>query len=206
MDKVSGFWEYEIKAETLILGEKVKGGIFRPCCKTLRWSTITLALRRLFGNNLHATGIIDKYNVYYFTYSPQDKVREVSKIPLQVELLTNVVGRIYIVETENTSIELPKQFNLQLGALISKGFGDSQLKLKRKIPLDSVEIKKGVLATRLPEKYKDLFLIKKIMMPVYGYLFEPVSETSGKYIKSLFEGSEVVGPKFLLKGEDENEH
>jgi len=199
MDKVSGFWEYEIKAETLILGEKVKGGIFRPCCKTLRWSTITLALRRLFGNNLHATGIIDKYNVYYFTYSPQDKVREVSKIPLQVELLTNVVGRIYIVETENTSIELPKQFNLQLGALISKGFGDSQLKLKRKIPLDSVEIKKGVLATRLPEKYKDLFLIKKIMMPVYGYLFEPVSETSGKYIKSLFEGSKVVGPEFLLR-------
>ncbi|RLG16577.1 hypothetical protein DRN69_00510 [Candidatus Pacearchaeota archaeon] len=207
MNKINSFLEYEIRAETIVLGERIKGGVYRPCCKTLRWSTITSALRKLFGNdNLHAIGLIDKYNTYYFTYSPQDKVRKVSRVPIQVEVLINIVGRIYIVEMKDNPLELPQEFNLQLGALISKGFGNSQLKLKRKISSDDVKIKKGTLATRIPEKCKDLFLIKKIMVPIYGYLFEPISETSGKYIKSLFEGSEVVGSEFLLKKDEKNEY
>jgi len=61
---------------------------------------------------------------------------------------------------------------------------------------------KGILNTRIPIKYKDKFLIEERDKSVYGYLFEPTSETSGIYIKSLFEGSEVVGPKFLLRREE----
>ena len=37
------------------------------------------------------------------------------------------------------------------------------------------------------------------MKPIYGYLFEPIDENSGVYIKSLFEGSVVNAPTFLLE-------
>jgi hypothetical protein len=193
------FLEYTLESKSLILGERVKGSIFRPSCKTLRWSTITMALRKMFGfQNVHAVGVLDNYNVSYFVYSPAERITRVSKIPLQVEVLTNVVGRVYIVKENN--LDLPKEFEICLGALISKGFGRCKLKFKEEIK--NVDTYRGILLTRIPLKYLEKFLIKKIIYPVYGYLFEPTSETSGVYIKSVFEGSEVVGPKFLLKQEN----
>ncbi|RLI61796.1 MAG: hypothetical protein DRO88_12620 [Promethearchaeia archaeon] len=192
------FLEYVLESEALILGERIKGGIFRPSCKTLRWSTITMALRKMFGsNNIHAVGVFDSEpETSYFVYSPTERITKISKVPLQVEVLNNVKGKIYIVK--NNNVNFPNEFEIFLGALISKGFGKSKLKFKEKIT--NPEISKGILNIRIPVKYLDKFLIKKdIMRPVYGYLFEPTSETSGVYIKSLFEGSEIVGPKFLLR-------
>lgn len=199
------YLEYVLEAEALILGERVKGGIFRPSCKTLRWSTITMALRKLFGSNeIHAVGIIDQdhYKPSYFVYSPTERATKISKVPLQVEVLNNVKGRVYIVK--NNKIVFPEKFTIFLGALISKGFGKCNLKLERE--LNNVERTKGSLNTRIPLKYKDMFLIEEKDKSVYGYLFEPTSETSGVYIKSLFEGSEVVGPKFLLKGGEDGQY
>lgn len=189
------YLEYSFESDALILGERIKGGIFRPSSKTLRWSTITMALRKWTGKyDLHAAGILDSYESDYFIYSPIERVTKISKIPLQVEVLNDVEGKVYIVK--NDGLKLPDEFKIFLGALISKGFGKSDLKFEREIK--NPEIRKGVLNTRIPLKYKDLFSIEKIK-PVYGYLFEPIPNTmTGTYIQSLFEGSEVEGPVFLL--------
>lgn len=190
------YLEYKLESEALILGERIKGGVFRPSCKTLRWSTITMALRKLFGSNeIHAVGIFDKFKSDYFVYSPTERVTRISKIPLQTEILNDVRGRVYIIKDQRLSF--PNEFNIFLGALISKGFGKCKLKFEREIT--NIEKTKGILNTRIPIKYMNKFLIEPKNNLKYGYLFEPSSETSGIYIKSLFEGSEVVGPKFLLK-------
>ena len=192
------YLEYSLKSDVLILGERIKGGVFRPSSKNLRYSTITTALRKWTKNeNLHATGILDSYEPDYIVYSPTERFTKTNRIPLQVEVLNKVEGKVYVVKNEN--LKLPDEFQLFLGALISKGFGRCNLKFKKEI--QKSRISKGVLNTRIPLKYEKLFSIKNVMKPVYGYLFETTSDTSGIYIKSLFEGSEVVGPAFLLKGE-----
>jgi len=190
------YLEYSLKSDALILGERVKGGIFRPSCKTLRWSTITMALRKWTRReDLHAAGVLNSYKSDYFVYSPTERVTKISKIPLQAEVLNDVEGKVYIVK--NDDLELPNEFKIFLGALISKGFGKCDLQFEKEIK--NAKIDRGTLNTRIPLEYKDLFSIKNIMKPVYGYLFEPTSKTSGIYIKSLFEGSEVVGPDFLFR-------
>jgi len=157
-----------------------------------------MALRKWTENkNLHATGVLDSYESDYFVYSPMERVSKTSKIPLQVEILSNVKGKVYIVK--NDDMELPDEFEIFLGALISKGFGKCYLKFIDSIA--KVKIRKGFLNTRIPCEHLDIFSIKNVMKPVYGYLFERTSDTSGVYVKSLFEGSEVAGPVFLLKGE-----
>ncbi len=196
------FIEYALESEALILGERIKGGIFRPTAKCLRYSTISGALRSYLGSeNVHAVGVIDEYKVEYFTYSPQDKVTRKSKIPIIAEVLTNVKARVYIIENEITS-KLPKEFNLFLGGLRTKGFGLCNLSFVRRISKEDAKssIRLGYLATRIPEKVLNLFMITNVMKPVYGYLFEPTSDSSGVYVRSLFEGSLVYAPKFLLKG------
>lgn len=192
------YLEYSLRSDALILGERIKGGIFRPSSKSLRWSTITMALRKWTGKeDLHAVGVLDSYKSDYFIYSPMERVSKISKIPLQVEVLNNVKGKVYIVK--NNDLKLPNEFKIFLGALLSKGFGECYLKYGNKI--ENVKIRKGLLNTRIPCEYMDLFSIKNVMKPVYGYLFESTSDTDGVYIKSLFEGSEIAGPDFLLKGE-----
>lgn len=156
-----------------------------------------MALRKWTGNeNIQAVGVIDSCNSDYFVYSPMERFTKTSKIPIQTEFLTNVKGRVYILKTEG--LNLPNKFKIFLGALISKGFGQCELIKKREII--NAKIENGILNTRIPYKYQDVFLIDEIK-PVYGYLFEPTSKTTGFYIKSLFEGSEVKGPTFLLGGQ-----
>lgn len=190
------YLEYTLKSDSLILGERIKGGIFRPSSKTLRWSTITMALRKWTGNEkLHAVGVLDSYESNYFVYSPTERFTKISKIPLQVEVLNNVEGRVYIVKNDN--LRLPHEFKIFLGALISKGYGKCELSCNNEIT--EVEIAQGILNTRIPCEYKEKFSIEKIIKPVYGYLFNPIPNTmTGNYIKSLFEGSKVEGPVFLL--------
>ena len=194
------YLQYALESEALILGERMKGGVFRPSCKTLRWSTITMALRKFFGSkDIHAVGIFEpEPETSYFVYSPAERATGISRIPLQVEVLNDVKGKVYIVK--NDEVNFPEEFEIFLGALISKGFGRCNLEYEGEI--NNIERTEGILNTRIPIKYKDKFLIEERDKSVYGYLFEPTSETSGIYIKSLFEGSEVVGPKFLLRREE----
>lgn len=205
------FIEFDLSSNALCMGERTKGGLFRPCTKTIhnnqiggpiRYSQISGALRKKFGPEIHAAGYLVEGNgwnkVEYLIYSPRDKARAVSKVPLQIEFLTNVHGKVYILENDFTA-NLPQKFEIHMGALISKGFGLCKLKRYR----DGIEDKPitlGILRTRIPLNRLNIFGIKEenIRRPVYGYLFEPTSPTSGVYVLSLFEGSEVVAPEFLI--------
>jgi len=194
------FIEFDLYSDTLCMGERIKGGLFRPCAKTIRYSQISGALRKKFGaKEIHAAGYLVEGNGYnkidYLIYSPRDKARAVSKVPLQVEFLTNVYGKVYALENDYTA-NLPQKFEILMGALISKGFGLCRLNKHKTIEVGSA--KPGLLRTRIPLDKQETFGIKNILKPVYGYLFEPTSPTSGIYVLSLFEGSEVVAPEFLV--------
>lgn len=205
------FIEYALTSQALCMGERIKAGIFRPCARTIRYSQITGALRKKFGlPDLHAVGYLvgdDDCNIAdHFIYSPRDRASDISKVPLQAEYLTNVNGRVYIVENEPAKT-LPEEFTITMGALLSKGFGLCNMK-KLRLLEDGHEEMRIVgesrdfeLKVRIPEKYKDIFNIKKIFKEVYGFLFEPEEEQpyTGHYVRSLFEGSVVRGPKILLK-------
>ena len=99
------------------------------------------------------------------------------------------------MENESTA-EIPHGFNIVMGALISKGLGQCELRKTRLVEADPPKL--GFLRTRIPVDKQSIFNIRRIIMPVYGYLFEPTSTTSGKYVLSLFEGSAVVAPEFLV--------
>ena len=194
------FIEFDLHSEALCMGERTKGGLFRPCSRTIRYSQISGALRRKFAaKEIHAAGYLIEGNGYnttdYLVYSPRERVKGVSKVPLEVEFLVNVRGKVFIQENDFTSA-FPHQFEILMGALISKGFG--LCKLNRVRVVEAEPPRPGVLRTRIPLDKAEVFNIRRIIRPVYGYLFEPTSPTSGRYVLSLFEGSEVVAPEFLV--------
>lgn len=161
------------------------------------------------------------------TYSPRNRSIETSIIPIYTEYLHNVEGEVYLKENEDVKEILPHkgEISFWMGGLKSKGFGKCKLNFKG---IDaSVDSREGELNTRLPllklddvdfeagkedieklvEEGKptrflhDVFGIKRVKTANFGYLFEPTSETEGKYVLSLFEGSKVEAPGFLLKTE-----
>jgi len=194
------FIEFGLYSEALCMGERIKGGLFRPCSRTIRYSQISGALRRKFSTKeIHAAGYLLDSNGYnktdYLIYSPRERVKGISKVPLEIEFLVNVRGKVFIQENDFASA-FPQQFEILMGALISKGFGSC--KLNRVRVVETEPPRRGVLRTRIPLDKIEVFNIRRIIRPVYGYLFEPTSPTSGKYVLSLFEGSEVVAPEFLV--------
>jgi hypothetical protein len=195
------FMEYKIMSDALYLGERPKGNIFKPCIKTIPFSQISGALNRLFGlANFKAvgclTGNVEFNQINYLIYSPRDRISNTSKIPLQVEFLVNVLGKVYVLKNECSEI-LPDKFEIVLGGLKAKGFGRCLLSKEREI--DGKEVGQGLLNVRIPVEEAESFNIRKVLTPVYGYLFKSIPQTfTGNYVRSLFEGSEVVAPKFLL--------
>lgn len=196
------FISYDLTSEMLCLGERIKKGTFRPTIETIPYSQITGALKAKFGKDkdIHAVGyLIKPLNKDYLVYSPANRVGNLSKIPLIVEYLRDIRGKIYIMKNSDTEDTLKNQegFTIRMGALKSKGFGECKLFNKQLV--NNSKPKPGILNTRIPKECSDRFGIRNVINPVYGYLFKPTSETSGVYVLSLFEGSEVVGPEFLLE-------
>ena len=195
------FIEFNIFSDALCMGERTKAGVFRPCVKTIPYSQISGALRKKFSDpEIHATGYLLKsegYNeVDYFTYSPRERTKGISKLPIKIEFLRNVQGKIYMVESENL-MDLPNEFEIFMGALTFKGFGVCKL-----VKTSVVEGKKravGFLKTRIPCNKLKLFNTEPKDALKYGYLFEPTSAFTGKYVLSLFENSKVVGPECLVE-------
>ena len=195
------FLEYELRSEALVMGERIKGALFRPCARTIRYSQITGALRRRFdGDDLHAAGCLvaaPGYNLSeVLLYAPRDRLTALSKIPLQVEFLRNVLGKVYLPATPAAQ-RLPRDFEITLGALISRGFGVCTLHQCRVI--DGQQRERGLLNTRIPLEHAPTFGIAEVRAPRYGYLFNPTSAHGGVYVLSLFEGSVVSAPVFLLR-------
>jgi len=117
----------------------------------------------------------------------------VSKIPLTVEFLTDVLGLVYVVLNGR---RLPKEFEITMGALRSQGLGRCTLNYQGEV---ETRVAQGHLNTRIPLDVSEVFGIVRAVKPVYGYLFRPLSQASGEYVLSLFEESLVEGPDVLLK-------
>lgn len=213
------FLKYQLTSERLCLGERTKGGRYKPSIETIRYSQICGALKHRFGmDKIHAIGSLEKseYKKEYLSYTLKNRATDISKIPLRVEFLINIKGTVYI-SAESIPTEWESSFDIVMGAMISKGFGDCKLSKIGEVDTVTEEIKEGLLNTRIPINAKDEdeltsflnegvptafltqnFGIKKILRPKLGYLFDPIYEYSGVYILSLFEGSKIEGCKFLL--------
>jgi hypothetical protein len=199
------FLIYELAARAIHLGERAKGNLFKPCLQTIPYSAITGALNRRFGrlenDGIKAVGyleeLVGRNRVELLTYSPRDRVLEISKIPLQVELLSDVFGTVVVVANEVTA-QFPERFQIALGGMRSHGFGAAEIKLREKRPAGNPRL--GLLRVRLPEREASAFGIVKVIAPRYGYLFRPDPDThSGVYVRALFESSRVVGPESILQ-------
>ncbi|MFW9997115.1 MAG: hypothetical protein ACFFD4_34040 [Candidatus Odinarchaeota archaeon] len=195
------YLHYALHSETLCAGERIKKGTFRPATETIPYSQITGALKAQFNTDaeIHAVGTITSYdNRDYLTFSPRDRVTGVSKIPLTIEFLVNVKGNVYIVKSKNTEI-FPPVIHLRLGGMKTKGFGSTKLTKKAPIVIAGKDqLETGELNTRIPVEYLDKFLVETIR-PRYGYLPRLLPDSSVEHIISLFEGSEVKAPVFLVR-------
>lgn len=196
------FWEYRLEADALYLGERPKGEIFKPCIRTIPFSQITGALNRAFGRrerDFKAAGYLvshaDHNQPRHLIYSPRERVGNYSKVPLQVEYLSQVLGKVFILANAAAQ-DLPEKFGLHLGGMRSRGFGRCRLTRINEHVHERPET--GRLMTRIPISELDAFGITEVV-PRYGYLFLPTPKTlTGFYVKALFEKSVVQGPSFLL--------
>lgn len=209
---MSKYVEYELTSDILCIGERVKKGIYKPCIKTIPFSTITGALRDTFNSpTIYALGKLDAdylKNIDQFRqihiYSPRYVFEDVSKVPLKIEFITDVKAKVYVFLKEGSPerfIEKKenRNFDIIMGAFKSKGFGKCHLRLVRII--ENPETKIGKLQTRIPDtdNCKRYFGIKNVKKNIYGYLFEPTTKVSGKYVRALYEGSVIEGCDFLVE-------
>lgn len=203
--------ELHLEIGSVIIGERFKGGTFRPCQTTIPSSTIEGALKHYFGVEVPAVGYFakdkkNKENTYEFdefTYSVRDKFLNVSKMPITTAYLKpkgihrKIKAKVYIPYNsgDNLKDEL-KGAEFQIGALKSKGFGKSKIVEVNEI---KSEIKQGILKVKVFEGEAGEFGIEPIS-PVYGYLFKPDKfSIGGIYKRALFPGSLVKAPEVLLR-------
>ncbi len=201
------FLHFELKTKALAVGERIKGGTFRPCIETIPTSTLKGSFRDHLGlEDVFAIGFLrgGTYQKDIFTYAPFDAFLGTAKLPISLGYLKPANGTkaveadIYVVKNEAVKL-LAKNTptEISLGALKSKGFGKCELRY-----IDEIKpnLKIGYLKGRLFEDEHSAFGIIKVIKPCYGYLFYPTSEISGVYKRALFEGSIIEGPEILIKG------
>ncbi|GIU72686.1 MAG: hypothetical protein KatS3mg003_2233 [Candidatus Nitrosocaldaceae archaeon] len=204
------FFKLELEIDSLIIGERIKGGVFRPCIDTIPSTTIEGALYNNFGLdlNLKAVGILDKdtYEYAEFTYSITDRYTMVSKIPITTQYLKpkkdKIKADVYIPYNRDKEdiINSLKGKEFMLGAMKSKGFGNCLIKNVDNIDSNIVQ---GELKVRVLEEEAEDFCIK-VLAANYGYLFKPdidKDRLTGKYVRALFEGSIVIAPNILVRKE-----
>ncbi len=202
------FLYFEVNTRAIAIGERIKGGTFRPCIETIPTSTLKGSFRDHFGlTDALSIGFFrdGTYEKNTFTYAPFDAFLGTAKLPLSLEYLRPANGTkavkadIYAVKNETAkSLIKVVPTEISLGALKSKGFGKCELKYIREI---KTELKVGYLKGRLLEEECGAFGITKVIKPCYGYLFYPTSEVSGVYKIALFEGSIIEGPDILIEEE-----
>jgi len=202
------FLRFELKTQALSIGERIKGGTFRPCIESIPTSTLKGSFRDNFGlEDVLAIGFFREgtYQKDIFTYAPFDSFLGTAKLPISLEYLKPANGTkaveadIYVVKNEAIkSLVKDDPTEISLGALKSKGFGRCELRYLGEI---KPNLKVGYLKGRLLEDECNAFGITEVIKPCYGYLFYPTSEVSGVYKRALFEGSIIKGPEILIKGE-----
>ena len=199
--------DLDLEIDSVIVGERFKGGTFRPCQTTIPSSTIEGALKHYFGVEVPAVGFFEEntYEFDEFTYSVRDKFLNASKMPITTAYLKpkgihrKIKAKVYIPYDKGVSLkdEL-KGAEFQIGALKSKGFGKSKIVEVKDI---ESEIKQGILKVKVFEEEAGEFGIQMPpISPVYGYLFKPDKfSIGGIYKRALFPGSLVKAPEVLLR-------
>ncbi len=204
------FLHFELRTQAIAIGERIKGGTFRPCIENIPTSTLKGSFRDHFGlTDALAIGFFRErtYEKDTFTYAPFDAFLGTAKLPISLEYLKPTNGtealkaNIYVVKNKAAeSLVKTTSTEISLGALKSKGFGRCELRYIGEVKPD---LKVGYLKGRLLEEECSAFGITKVIKPCYGYLFYPTSEVNGVYKRALFEGSIIEGPKILIKEEEE---
>ena len=202
------FLHFEVNTQAITIGERIKGGTFRPCIETIPTSTLKGSFRNHFGlTDALAIGFFREgtYEKDTFTYAPFDAFLRTAKLPISLEYLKPadgtraVIADIYMVKNKTTEFFTKvAPTEIFLGALKSKGLGRCELRYIGKV---KTELKVGYLKGRLLEEECGAFGITKVIKPCHGNLFYPTSEVSGVYKRALFEGCIIEGPEILIKEE-----
>lgn len=213
-----------LELETAIIGERVKGGVFRPCQEIIPSSTLKGALKHNFGLEITGAGFFleGTYQLLRFTYSLRDKLLQTAKLPLTTaylapswqksgaagtfnpgdssEYIRALVYTPYTPENEKALSEV-KGVWFRLGALKSRGFGRCRIvEIAREEEDKDFKKLQGHLKVKILEEEKKLFSVE-VLSPIYGFLFVPDSASvGGKYKRALFPGSLVKAPDFFLEG------
>lgn len=192
----------ELDIDSIIIGERVKGGIYRPCLETIPSSTVRGAFKYSLGLELKGVGYFKEgtYEIRDFTYSITDKLLNVAKMPIITSCLYPSGGEkikafIYVAYDDSLNENMFQNMTIFLGALKSKGFGKAKITNVKEVPC---KIMQGLLKVRVIHEDATALGITPIS-PVYGYLFYPKNLTSGVYKRALFEGSLVRAPEVFLK-------
>jgi hypothetical protein len=215
MDKTSTerqeFLRYRLQADTLCLGERIRGSLFRPCLDVLTYTALVGALKARFPQpfrTIHAVGSFTRdpgdptvNQGEILSFSPRDRGCEVSVVPLEIEYIANVRAEVFVLHNDFTTT-WPHQFTMRLGAMKSKGFGHCRMALDGTVPRSNP--RPGILVSRLPEDQSvlDVFSVRKVLSPVCGYLFRPESGGTGHYARSLFEGTSLVADPIILQSQE----
>lgn len=207
MNEPKRFLHFKLSTQAVAIGERVKGGTFRPCIETIPSSTLKGVFKEHFGlENTVAIGFFNRvsYEKTLFTYSPFDAVLNTSKLPITIEYIKpkkgaqEVIADIYMPKNETVEALMTSMpANVSLGALKSKGFGKCEIRYEGEVVSG---LKVGYLKGRLLEEEKEAFGIMKTIKASYGYLFYPKNRISGVYKRALFEGSIIKGPEILIDG------
>lgn len=206
MDKTTSqngrsFLRYKLEANLLCMGERIRGSIFRPCLDVFTYTALVGALKARFPHptrRIHAVGRFINKRRDMLVFSPRDRGRGVSVVPLEIEYLTDVEADLFVEHNDFTAT-WPEAFILRLGAMKSKGFGECRISKTGEYKPE--EPQEGKLAIRIPddEKVKQALGLAGVRSPVYGYLFHPDRGGTGHYERGLFEESDVLADPFLLQ-------
>jgi len=120
----------DLDIDSIIIGERGKGGIYRPCLETIPSSTVKGVFKNHLGLDLNGVGLFNTgtYELRDSTYSVKDKFLEVAKMPLISSCLYSkgeekIKAVIYIVKDDSIDKNIFQNLTLTIGALKSKGFG-----------------------------------------------------------------------------------
>lgn len=216
------FHHFTLTCEQLCIGERIKGGTFRPCMETIPSSTLKGAFRYFFGtddsdydNVFIGIGFFQaaSYCKDVFRIAPFDSCMETAKLPITMEYLrpapgmTAIVADVYMCDSAamQTILEIFPT-DIRIGGLKSKGFGDCHLEYGGRLDANHSKIVPGYLRGRLLLDERNAFGIESVMQAHPGYLFFPTSLSGGIYKPALFEGSIIKGPQFLVEKEYEYDY
>jgi hypothetical protein len=194
--------QFEADFASLIIGERFKRAVYRPCIDSIPSSTIAGFFRENLGvQDAVGIGRIDSasYQRRHVVASLFDNALDGVSMPIETECLVprngTVRASLFLLWHDDLDfLKTVKDLPIAMGAWRNKGFGRGTLSFHGLVDFRVTAVE---LRTRLTERAASALGIRRVVAPVYGYLFEPTGTAIGRWVRSLFEGSVVEGPDFL---------